>query len=136
MEDNDLADWLKSLPVNEPVTIDGESVCLLVRENGAELCGYFMQSFGDNELETALRMGFESATEFDAGWSISPDDGALMLTQWLPLVDSWMEAVEPLENLLDQLATLRTALEPPEPTIDPIRDRDEQRLRMLLTRGE
>jgi hypothetical protein len=135
MPDNDLDEWLQSLPLDEAVTIDEELVYLRVRENGAELGGYFLHSCTEEQLQAALKMGFESALEFGAGWSISTEEDALLLTQWLPQVSTWAEAAEPLENRLNQIGALRAALTPAKPKYDDIQHRNEQRVRMLFAGG-
>lgn len=131
----DLEQWLQSLPLNQPVVISGESVYLNVGESGAELGCVFLASFSEDQLDAALKMGFESAIEFDAGWSVSAETESLLLTRWLPQVSTWEQALEPLENLLNQVGTLRAAMVPSEPKEEESLRPKEARIKMKLMRG-
>lgn len=133
-EDDDFWEWLKSQPLDEPVEIDGESVYLKVRHDGAELGAFLVHSYTPNQLQDALRQGFNSATQYDAGLGRTADGGSLVLNQWLPNVIGWVDAAEALENLLNQLSMWRAVLVPPKVIqMDSLSNRNEQRLRMLFT---
>lgn len=133
MED-DFEQWLQSQPLNEAIELDGEFVYLNVRGGGAELGAYITRSYTSAQLQDALKQGFQSAILFDAGLGEADDEDSLVLSQWLPNVSGWSDAIEPLEKLLNQLATWRVALNPSKPKpIDKATDnRTEQRLRMLF----
>jgi hypothetical protein len=131
--DDEFGQWLQAQPLDEPVEIDGESVYLKVRQNGAELGAYLIYSYTQTQLQDALKHGFNSATRFDAGLGKTPDGNDLVLNQWLPNVTGWSEAAGPLENLLNQLSMWRAALVPPKVIqMDSLPNRNEQRLRMLF----
>lgn len=131
--DDDIEQWLRTQPLDEPVEIDGESVYLKVHADGAELGAYLISSYTQAQLQDALRQGFLSATRFDAGLGQSSDGNSLVLTQWLPQVSTWFDAAEPLENLLNQLSMWRAALNPPKAKLpENVAFRNEQRLRMLF----
>jgi len=133
MED-DFEQWLQSQPLNEAVELDGEFVYLKVQAGGAELGVYITRSYTPAQLHDAMRQGFQSAIHFDAGLGEADAGDSLVLTQWLPNVTGWTDAVEPLEKLLNQLATWRAAMNPgkPKPTDKATDNRTEQRLRMLF----
>jgi hypothetical protein len=132
MLDADTKQWLEELLLEIPVSIGGESVYLKTYPEGAELGAYLIRAYTDEQLEAVLKQGFQSAIEFEAGFSLSPDEDDLLLTQWLPGVRDWLEAAAPLENLLDQITMLRAALAPPGPKRTAIMDRDEQRIRRMI----
>jgi hypothetical protein len=115
MNDLELEEWLRSQPLTKPVSVGGETVYLNVGDNGAELVCVFLPSFDKDQLEAALKTGFESALEFEAGWSIESEEGALLLSRWLPSVTDWVHAAHALENLLDQVGALRSMMTPTEP---------------------
>jgi hypothetical protein len=108
MQSVELENWLQSLPLDEPVEIDGESVYLRVEQSGAELGVHFLEPFTEEQLQGVLQHGFQNATEFDAGWALSLDGTTLLLTQWLPAVSSWTEVPEALEQLLNQVELQRS----------------------------
>jgi hypothetical protein len=136
MQSGELEVWLQSLPLNEPVDIDGELVYLKVEESGAELGVQFMEQVTSEQLQAAMQAGFQNALEFDAGWSLSIDGTTLLLTQWLPDVSGWAEVPEALEQLLNQIELLRS-----QEAIAAVKSVNtsasiEQRIRSKLTRPE
>jgi hypothetical protein len=131
--DEETEQWLRTLPLDEPVEIDGETIYLKVRRGGAELGGYLVRAYTRVQLQDALRQGFHSAMKFDAGLGVTTDGSDLVLTQWLVNASSWLDAAEPLEKLLNQLSTWRAALAPAKPgPMETAANRNEQRLRMLF----
>ena len=131
--DDEIEQWLLELPLDVPIDIDGESVYLKVHSDGAELGAYLVHSYSSAQLQDALKQGFQSALQFDAGLGRTPDGRSLVLTQWLPDVRYWFEAAEPLERLLNQLSMWRTALASGKvQQTNTLETRNEQRLRMLL----
>lgn len=132
--DGETRDWLAEQPLGQPINIGTEYVYLTVRDDGAELGAYLIQNYAQIHLETAMRNAFYSATWFNAGLGRTADGKTLVLNLWLPHVSGWQEAVEPLENLLNQLRLWRAELMPStEKRPDKVADRTEQRLRSLLT---
>ena len=135
LSESDLVHWLESQPIDEPVNVDGETVLLKNSLSGSTLIGLLLPDFSEQQLRRAMEQGFAHAIEFEAGLGISADGGSLILTQWLPYVSTWMEAARPLENLLNQLASWRTALAPPpvaRVTTKNTTNRNEQRLRIMF----
>ncbi|HVK93294.1 MAG TPA: hypothetical protein VM571_01045 [Noviherbaspirillum sp.] len=135
MQISELEQWLQGLPLDEPVDIDGESVYLRVEVGGAELGARFIDAVTGQQLQEAMKQGFQSAMEFDAGWGLSTDGGTLLLTQWLPGVSSWTEVPEQLEKLLNQVSVLRAVISPVKVKLDDMPNRDEQRGRSKLMGG-
>jgi hypothetical protein len=132
--DDDFLQWLKSQPLDEPVEIDGESVYLKVREDGAELGAFLVHSYTPAQLQDALKQGFNSATRYDAGLGRTADGSSLVLNLWLSDCAGWAGAAEALENLLNQLSEWRAVFVPPKVIqMDSQSTRNEQRLRMLFT---
>jgi hypothetical protein len=132
--EDDLSQWLRSQPLDVPVEIDGESVYLKVRNDGAELGVVLIQSYTRAQLHEALRQGFNSATQFEASLGRTPDGNHLVLNQWLPNVSGWTDAGPALESLLNQLSMWRAALAPTKVIeMDKVTSRNEQRLRMLYS---
>lgn len=132
MQISELEQWLQGLPLDEPVDIDGESVYLRVEAGGAELGARFIDAVTGQQLQEAMKQGFQSAMEFDAGWGLSTDGSTLLLTQWLPGVSSWTEVPEQLEKLLNQVSVLRAVISPVKVKLDDMPNRDEQRGRSKL----
>ena len=72
----------------------------------------------------------------------SDDGNSLVLSTWLPNVDSWLGAAVALENLLNQLAFLREVLPqwtvasevPARSVRGSVASRDELRMRALFAR--
>ena len=134
--DSDLERWLDSLPLDETVEIDGESVYLKIHATGAELGVCLFRACTQAQIQDALRIGFARAVSHEAGLGLSADGKDLLLTQWLPQVKRWTQAAQALESLLNQTATWRTALAP-RTAIESAGavDRHERRLRTLLAGG-
>ncbi|MTV41099.1 hypothetical protein [Duganella radicis] len=137
MQIDELERQLQGFPLEEPVSIDGESVYLRVGRDGAELGAVFLEEMNERQLQEALQLGFQSALEFDAGWALSDDGASLLLTQWLPDARDWTAAPEALERLLNQVELLR-ALAASAPAEDSREHdaggREEQRMRSKLMR--
>jgi hypothetical protein len=136
MQSDELEPQLHDFPLDEPVSIDGESVYLRVHQDGAELGAHFLESVTERQLQDALQLGFQSALEFDAGWALSDDGASLMLTQWLPGVRDWPEVSDPLERLLNQVELLRTLVTITGTRPEQGASRDERRFRSKLNKGE
>lgn len=124
--------WLATLPVGEPVAIDGEQAYLRLYPDGAELGVYLLRSYTPAQLDEAARAGFQSARQFDAGLAVL-DDGALALNQWLPRVAGWPEAIGPLEEILNQLSLWRALLAPAVRRAESSHNPGEQRVRAMFT---
>jgi hypothetical protein len=129
---DDVQSWLQTLPLNEPVTIDGEPVFLRAGSNGTELGVILMTSPTDADLLRASRVGFQSAMQYQAGLGIWDERDALVLSQWLPLVSNWADAAEPLEALLNQTALWRSALKSESPKPSAETSISERRIRAML----
>lgn len=129
MYDDELEQRLQTFALDEPVSIHGESVYLRLEQDGAELGAYFLEAPTDRQLHDALQLGFQSALEFDAGWALSDDGNALLLTQWLPQVQGWAEVPEALELLLSQIELLRTLFNMAGDRTDVSASRDQRRFR-------
>lgn len=134
MGDDELQAWLAQLPLGNTVDIDGESIYLKVHAEGAELGALLISAPSPQQVQLALEAGFSHAREFDAGLAYLSSENKLMLTQWLPGVYSWLDAVDALERLLDQLASSRAAgtMHAAARVAVGI-NRDERRFRMQLT---
>lgn len=133
--DNDLSLELERRPAGEPVEIDGEKVYLKIGSQGAELGVYLFNSYKPYQLNEALRFGFPSAMSYDAGLAQAPNGSGLALTQWLPNVSRWGQAIDALENLMNQVADWRMKLEPEAVVVPRMKageDRNERLLRSLL----
>lgn len=136
MQSIELEQWLQTLPLDEPVSIDGESVYLKVDQAGAELGVHFMEQVTEQQLQGALQQGFQNALEFDAGWALSIDGTVLLLTQWLPGVSEWTEVPDALEQLLNQVELQRALEAITAVKTESIQSRDERSMRSKLMRGE
>jgi len=123
--------WLQTLPPDEPVVIDGETVFLRVRQEGAELGVYLGGRPSDSALAEAMRVSFQSAREFEAGLGWEPEAG-LVLSRWVAGTSGWPDLAEPLEQLLNQLALWRAALSRTPASHDKHARRDEERFYKLL----
>ncbi|OGB25909.1 MAG: hypothetical protein A3I66_12070 [Burkholderiales bacterium RIFCSPLOWO2_02_FULL_57_36] len=135
LSDGELAQWLQTQPLDEPVIIDGESVYLRIHPDGAELGAYLTHSYTPDQLQRALQQGFSSAIDFDAGLGQTSDGNSLVLTQWLHHVRDWSQAAMPLENLLNQLTPWRAALAAPEAVrTASVQTRAEHLLRMRFSK--
>lgn len=132
---NQLAGWLQAQPLGARVAIDGESVWLRPGEDGAELAACLWRDPSGEQVQAALRQGFASARDFDAGLALADDGRGLVLSCWLPSCRGWSDAATALEQLLDQLAAWRAALAPvsSQPRLATGgAARHEQRMRTLL----
>lgn len=138
MPDPQTEAWLRELPIDTPVDIDGVTVWLNVRRDGAELGARLLESFTEPQLQDVLRYGFQSALEFDAGFALSADGASLNLSQWLPGVRDWVEAMEPLEKLLNQVDGLQDYAGPERQHAqadDPARQQLDRRMREWFERN-
>lgn len=136
MQITDLEHQLQGFPLDEPVNLDGESVYLRVDQDGAELGAHFLAAITERQLADALQVGFQSALEFDAGWALSDDGSALLLTQWLPDVRGWAEVPDALEQLLNQVELLRTLVTITTSGPDHATGREERLIRSMLMRED
>ncbi|BEV15656.1 hypothetical protein HBDW_24440 [Herbaspirillum sp. DW155] len=126
--------WLQTLPLDEPVVIDGETVFLRVRQEGAELGVYLGGRPSDSALAETMRVSFQSAREFEAGLAWEPE-GGLVLSRWVAGASGWHDLAEPLEQLLNQLALWRAALSRAPAGHDKRTRRDEERFYKLLSQS-
>ncbi|SRR5450830_956860 len=133
MAADNLEQWLENLPLDEPVDIDGETVFLKLQPQGAELGVYLVPAFTGAALNEAMRSGFQCALDFHAGLSVEGPD--LLLTQWLPQVESWLEAAEALESILNQTGMWRALMVSTSTVEQDNRSRSETRVRKLLSGG-
>lgn len=131
--DEDTMQVLAAMPLDEPVEIDGESVYLRVVPDGAELGLLLIPAYTQSQLQDVLKKAFQSAMQFDAGLGQTADGRTLVLTQWLPGVNGWTDAAQPLENLLNQASMWRSLLAPVKSSVAThVESRNEQRLRELF----
>jgi len=126
-----LEHWLDSLPLDQPIEVDGESASLELHPDGALLSLSLGESATGAQIADALHTGFQSALEFDAGLALN-DEGALMLTQWLPAASCWRDAAEALEGLLNQAAMWRASMAPGSPAPAADQRRAAERIRQLF----
>lgn len=136
MSDTRLQDVLNNLPLNQITEFDGARICLRLFPDGAVLqaeVGNVSTPYG---LQTLLEQGFSSALLFDAGIAIDASSKALVLTQWLPNVQTWHAAEIALEQLLNQLDLCQSLLGNTLPALPKAtsRTKDELRFRALLSR--
>ncbi|SFF95798.1 hypothetical protein SAMN05518865_106283 [Duganella sp. CF458] len=128
---DDIARWLEDLPADAPLVLDGESAYLQPASGGAELGAILLREASDAQLEEAARTGFQGARQFEAGLALRAD-GALVLSQWLPQAESWLDAAPALEQLFNQLAMWRMAAAPARARANNSPDQSEQRIRALF----
>lgn len=128
---DDIAGWLANLAADAPLVLDGESAYLQPASGGAELGVILLREASDAQLEEAARTGFQGARQFEAGLALRAD-GALVLSQWLPQAESWQDAAPALEQLFNQLAMWRAAMEPARSRQHVPAGRSEQRIRALF----
>lgn len=137
----DLLLWLGEQSPSNPLAIDGESVYLRLADGGAELGVHLWPGATVAQLQDALKHGFASAIEYDAGLGLAPDGQGVVLSQWLPAVHGWDEAAVALEQLLNQVASWRAQLGPVVqaaarvPAGISAAARQEQKMRRLLAGG-
>jgi hypothetical protein len=127
--------WLASLPVGEPVALDGETVYLHPRHDGAELGCYLLRNFNQAQLEDAARAGFQSARDYAAGLAVDESAHALVLNRWLPGARDWTDVAAPLEELLNQVGLWRALLAPTRVRRDDSATQEEQRVRARFAGG-
>ncbi|MGI4846681.1 MAG: hypothetical protein ACRYGK_00850 [Janthinobacterium lividum] len=130
---DDVESWLQTLPLETPVTIDGESVFLRVGRSGAELGVILFPAPTDAQLIDAARVGFQSAMQYEAGLGFSDEPDAAVLSQWLPHAGNWTDAAQALEALLNQTALFRVALGRAAPKAAPEISPQERRIRAMMT---
>ncbi|TQK12972.1 hypothetical protein FB599_0379 [Herbaspirillum sp. SJZ130] len=135
MLSEDLEQWLQGLPLGEPFDIGGESVYLQVGDGGAELGVILVREPTDAQITESMRCGFQCALEFEAGLAIPDDGDALVLNRWLPDAETWADAADALENILNQAGLWRAAMKPSNGRQAEDSSRAEQRLRTALNGG-
>ncbi|WP_028100970.1 hypothetical protein [Pseudoduganella violaceinigra] len=128
---DDIARWLADLPAEMPLVLDGEEAYLLPAFGGAELGAILLHAASDAQLDEAARCGFQGARQFEAGLALR-EDGALVLSRWLPDASSWKDAAPALEPLFNQLSMWRAALAPARVQRHGTDDLSEQRIRALF----
>lgn len=128
---DDIARWLEDLPAEAPLVLDGESAYLQPATGGAELGVVLLREASDAQVEEAARAGFQGARQFEAGLALRAD-GALVLSRWLPLAETWQDAAPALEQLFNQLAMWRAAMAPVRIRQPRSTDQSEQRIRALF----
>jgi len=128
---DDIARWLEDLPADAPLVLDGESAYLQPATGGAELGVVLLREASDAQVEEAARAGFQGARQFEAGLALRAD-GALVLSRWLPLAETWQDAAPALEQLFNQLAMWRAAMAPVRARQARSTDQSEQRIRALF----
>lgn len=138
----DLLLWLAEQAPDQPLAIDGESVYLRLSAGGAELGVHLWPGATVAQLQDALKHGFASAIEYDAGLGMAPDGHGIVLSQWLPSARNWADAADALERLLNQMADWRAQLGPVVqaaaarvPAGISTAARQEQKMRRLLAGG-
>ncbi|KQZ44732.1 hypothetical protein [Duganella sp. Root1480D1] len=128
---DDIARWLADLAVDAPLVLEGESAYLHPVSGGAELGAILLREASDAQVDQAARAGFQGARQFDAGLAIRAD-GALVLSQWLPQAETWLDAAPALEQLFNQLALWRAAMAPARTRQHNSFDQSEQRIRAMF----
>lgn len=135
MSTESVEQWLQTLPLDELVNIDGESVFLRIQPEGAELGVCLFTNASDVMLADVLRTSFQGALEFDAGLGWEQDSQRLVLTQWLPGAVAWSDVPDALEKILNQVSMWRAAMSPVEVRQEKSSRRVEERFRKLLSEG-
>lgn len=138
----DLMLWLGAQSPDSPLAIDGESVYLRLADGGAELGVHLWPGATVAQLQDALKHGFASAIEYDAGLGMAPDGHGVVLNQWLAQASNWADAATALERLLNQVTDWRAQLGPVVqaastrlPAGISAAARQEQKMRRLLAGG-
>lgn len=136
--DVDLEKLLARQPLGAPVELNGETAYLKPGEGGAELGVHLINNTSPMQIEEAMKKGFQSALEFEAGLACTLDGNTLVLSRWLPHVSSWAGAAPFLEQLVNQVCAWRAMLAPPAEhrAGNAVSARTEQRLRALLAGGK
>ena len=134
--ESSVRNWLRQQPLHTPLRIGTDSVWLRPGRGGAELAVQLYAAPTPHQLRAALQQGFSSAMQYPAGLALDTEGPALLLSRWLPQVETWQAAAAPLEQLLDQLSAWRAALgeasAPPAPLAS---DRQANKLRLALIKG-
>lgn len=134
MAADDLEKWLLSLPLEEPCNIDGENVYLRLGPDGAELGVILMTSPSGAQMAEAMRTGFQSALEYEAGLALGAAGDELVINRWIDGVEAWSDVGEALEGILNQAALFRAAMAHHEDHAGTQR-RADARVRQELNRG-
>lgn len=134
MAEEELKQWLLGLPLDDACEIDGERVYLKPGDGGAELGLVLFSRPTGAQIGEAARTGFQGALEFEAGLALSGDDGALVLNRWLEGIETWSDAAEALEEILNQAALWRAAMAVSRSTNEAVR-RAESQARKALNWG-
>ncbi len=137
MEKNvSLNDILSELPLNKTILFDDTSVCLQMFSEGALLSAELSKKYSTYIISSFLESAFEMTLLFDAGLSIDERNNALLITQWLPSVKSWIEAETALEKILNQLDNCHSVilLSKDSTQASSLPSKGEQRIRSLLWR--
>ncbi|WP_075257003.1 hypothetical protein [Herbaspirillum camelliae] len=135
MVSQEMEQWLQALPLGEPIDIGGESVCLLVDDDGAELVLVLLREPSQAQIAEAMRSGFQCALDFEAGLAIAEDSGALVLNRWLAQAETWVDVAEALEDILNQAGLCRVAMKPSTARPAQEANRAELRMRAALNGG-
>lgn len=131
MQSDELEQWLLSLPLGEPVEIDGESVYLSLAGGGAELGLILLPQPSEAQVAEAMRTGFQSALDYEAGLALSADEGDLLLSRWMPDAEAWSDVGEALEDLLSQASLWRAVAAGGNEQAEDVQ-RDEARMRRAV----
>ena len=131
----ELEQWLQGLPLGEPFDLGGESVYLQPGDGGAELGVILLHAPTDVQIADSMRCGFQCALEFEAGLAIPEELDALVLNRWLPDAETWADAADALENILNQVGLWRAAMKPSTGRPAEETSRAEQRLRTAFNGG-
>lgn len=105
--DSALMEELRMMPVNRMTEFGDATVALVLQEKGAEL-RFLLQEKGSADWQNLLlRKGFSIALKGPTGIAIDPDEGHLLLIEWLPLARTWQDAAEALEAMFNLRDTYR-----------------------------
>jgi len=129
---DDLIAYLETLDISDVAEIDSDLLSLTVRASGAELRYELVENVTDAMAIDYLQSGFQMALEFEAGLSLA-DNGSLVLSLWLDNVFQWIDAASAVSILITQATFLRQLVRPAATAVDDRRQREEARLRGLLT---
>jgi len=134
MQSDELEQWLLSLPLGEPVEIDGERVYLSLASEGAELGLILLPRPSEAEVAVAMRTGFQGALDYEAGLALSADDGDLLLSRWIAGAEAWSDVGDALEDLLSQASLWRAVAAGGSELTEDVQ-RDEARMRRAVNGG-
>jgi hypothetical protein len=101
---------LSQLPLNKTVLFDDASICLQIFSEGALLSVELSSNYSNSIILDFLEPAFALTLLYDAGLAIDDREGTLLLSQWLPSVQSWHKAEMALELILNQLDYYRQNL--------------------------